>query len=439
MKSFKGLYSTLAYLSSWILIYCLALLMPATSSAQKSVDAASLTILYVLLSALVAIISHYVLEDKYSQLRMTNNSSIERPIDHRNLRLIIKFSSMLAIVGIFMLSYDRVFIQDIDYSQGIASAREQWRVIGGQRQGVSSIASVLGNLLSPFCFIPLVVAHLHWERLPAWNRCLGLVTGLAVLLSICLLNGGRSPLFLQISTTISTGLIRLVRQNSPFFPGRKKTRWFLPILLFTAATLYSIYVFAIRASTGGISSRDYALAFIDHLGGIETSLFYDIEKLIEPLRSFIYFATIALAYLVHSLWSFETLLDAQPTFTTGHLSFLFIRSLLSRLDLVAPNGAILAEIQGRFLPLPGVLWYDLGRVVWLASIIHGFSLGLSTFMMMRLRLGGGGFVFVLSVLSITLLSPFCFAVNLSSFPFMVFAYIALNGMICLFKRRCYWL
>ncbi|MGD1862381.1 MAG: hypothetical protein ACFB0E_20735 [Leptolyngbyaceae cyanobacterium] len=350
----------------------------------------------------------------------------------------VRFSCFLSVLGICLILYDRIFIQGIDYTAGIASAREQWRVLGEQRQGISSLASFLGNILSPFCFIPTALIHLHYEKLKGKDKYIGLSVGITNLFLICLLSGGRSSLLLQISITISICLMRNISSKLPFFPGSKNLRLIIPSVLFILVLIYSTYIFFSRAAISDVTAKVYSLGFIEYLGGRETQSFHQIEYLDEPLKSITYLSTVTLAYLVHSLWTFGILLDSI-IFSPGSFSFVYLKSLLAKLSLATAPEAVLDELQGRFLPLPGILWYDIRYFFVIASIIHGFCLGLANVMVVRLRLDGLKFAFIISVFSITFLSPFCFAINLYAFPFVMFSCIFMHSVMILLGRKIYWL
>ena len=57
-------------------------------------------------------------------------------------------------VDLAALTYDKLFIQKIDYSAGLAFAREEWRQLGEEREGqASSIFSVIGYLLGSSYYV----------------------------------------------------------------------------------------------------------------------------------------------------------------------------------------------------------------------------------------------------------------------------------------------
>src|SRR5690606_20032397 len=65
---------------------------------------------------------------------------------------------LLSAIGLALLIYDRLVIQDIDFGAGLAAARMQWMEQGRSRTSPSSMFSVLGYLFGSVYFASLTTA-----------------------------------------------------------------------------------------------------------------------------------------------------------------------------------------------------------------------------------------------------------------------------------------
>jgi hypothetical protein len=115
----------------------------------------------------------------------------------RNLRFMILTALWLSIIGTLCLLVDKIVIQGIDYSQGIAVAREAWRKEGVEREGsISSIFSVLGYLLSSGYFVAAALIVLGGKSLGSSTRYRVISLVFILLMLNSALAGGRSNVLL---------------------------------------------------------------------------------------------------------------------------------------------------------------------------------------------------------------------------------------------------
>jgi hypothetical protein len=79
--------------------------------------------------------------------------------DFLKTSLLVNISLVVSVFDIIFIACDKVFIWGINYFEGLAFAREEWRRAGEDRgRGVSSIFSMLGYLLGSGYYVAAVLA-----------------------------------------------------------------------------------------------------------------------------------------------------------------------------------------------------------------------------------------------------------------------------------------
>jgi hypothetical protein len=317
---------------TWAGYFALLSLLPVKYGTLEAYPAIFGMSLWVVLSTLTAYVVHQVCSSR-TPLTLNGLMSAGRPLRIPELERLIRISLGMATVGFLCLCFDRIVLQGIDFSQGIAVARHLWRASDESRQGVSSIFSVLGYLLGFAFFVATTLAHLHWEMLTRRTRwsVVGMVALLVALNS--LLTGGRSIVLIQLACVVAVGAIRSM-QGLKMLPGRGARIWIGASLAMVAAVGYSLYVFSERAAAGNSLPERYVAGMLWYLGGSPTEGFYSLNVLPESVAAIAQFATVAGAYLTHSYGTFESVLEMQST--PGSVSFGFIRDLLAKLGIGTP-------------------------------------------------------------------------------------------------------
>lgn len=423
------------YLGTWIGFFALLAFLPVRYGRLEATAAMLSLLVWVALSVFAAYTVHFAFAGRAAFTALSINR-LGRPLVERDLRGLIFLSIALAFVGLLALAYDRLAIQGIDFSQGIAAARQLWRRAGETRDGVSSIYSVLGYLLGFAFFIATTLAHLHWELISRHTRWHVLVWSTILILAHSLLAGGRSIVLVQLACIAATGAIRSLL-GKPMMPGRGARIWLGVTLGMILAIGYSIYVFGVRAETEGILPQRYAQGMLHYLGAEPTESFHELAELPPTLATTAQFATVAGAYLTHSFGTFESMLDMQ--ITPGKVTFGFIRDLLARAGIARPATAEWL-LGGRFLSLPGSLWYDFGWLGFYAGALGVGGLIGALPVIIGLR-GGGGIAIcaALLILLTGLLAPLLPAIDSLSVPFLAFGFFLVDAVHRLWAGSTSWI
>ena len=403
---------------TWVLWFVLAALLPVKRDPTSAWTAALASLDYGILTVGVAFMIVLALGDRGGAVP-AKHAGLYRP---RAVRFTVTWSLALALLGVWLIWFDRTVFQGIDYSAGIASAREQWREAGEARQGTSSLASLAGNLMAPLLYVGLGHIHRHWERLGAGHRYLGGGIGLIALVAYAALGGGRTPLLLALGLVVSVGILRR-GEGKGFVPGSRFTR-LLGFVALCILLVYSGYVFQKRAEFSNLNLRTYTGSFVDHLGGQATSSFDLISLPGGALSDFGHLAVLMDLYLVHSLWTFQTILEAPNR--PGQIMFSSLLRLLARAGFVG-EGPAPWLYAGRFIPLPGALWYDFGFPGFLlGGLVHGMLLGVAIVLICRHRAEGLGLALVVAVLILTLFAPLLPAFEMIYFILMLVAFVFMH-------------
>jgi len=424
------------YAATWAGYFVLLWLLPVRYGTLQAGTASLSLLAWAGGSAVVAYLTYQLFAAAKGPLANPTRSSIGHPLRVFELERLIWLALGMSITGLLCLSYDRLVVQGIDFSQGIAVAREAWRRSGEAREGVSSPFSVLGYLLGFAFFSATTLAHLHWEFLKRGTRW-GVVAIASVLVAAnSLLTGGRSILLIQLACVAATCGIRAML-GLRMMPGRGARIWFAATLAFLLSIGYSLYVFSARAESGKIPAERYVTSALVFLGGEPTDGYYRLDRLPGSLAATAQFATIGGAYLTHSYGSFESVLESPVTPDT--VSFSFVRQLLAKIGIgEAPSESWL--LRGRFLSLPGSLWYDFGWFGFYAgALIVGALIGLAP-RVVSIRGGAGiSLVVVVLILVTGLTAPLVPALDILSVPFLVLGFVQVDVLNRLLGGGTNWL
>lgn len=417
------------YAGVWVGYFVLLAVLPVRYGSLERFSAVSGMLLWVGLSLLIAHAIHSLYHSRHSLTKVALLPA-GRPISASDLERMIWLSLALSISGFLSLCFDRVVLQGIDFSNGIAAARQLWRKTGEGRESVSSIFSVLGYLLGFAFFVASTLAHLHWESLRRRTR-VGVVVMVFLLVAVnSLITGGRSIVLVQLACIVAVCGIRALLGKT-MMPGRGARIWLGASAALVVCVGYSLYVFSARAELGNTLPERYATGMLGYLGGTATPGFYDLNVLPSSVAATTQFATVAGSYLTHSYGTFESVLAMNST--PGNVSFGFIRDLLAKLGL----GQASTEewiLSGRFLSVPGSLWYDFGWFGFFAgAAVIGVLLG-SVPRILGFRGGGGiSLMVVLVILLTAFLAPLVLSIDILSVPFLVLGFIQVDAI-----QRLFW-
>lgn len=338
----------------------------------------------------------------------------------RQINSVVRFSFFCSAFGLLSLVIDKFFVQGIDYSAGLSLAREQWRLAGEERgSNISSVFSVFGYLLGSTYFLPLSISMSRVFPFSDRYRFFTILTGFCFLLANSILTGGRSSILLAI------GFMSFGFFSSVGVPHRSifldKRYIYALISLLAIVVFYILYIFFSRALSTGLALDFYSISFLEFLGLAPKSWFQEFvsNSFAGPLLALL---NLSLSYLTHSFST--TAAIAEYTGNQNGAIFGYYISLLSKLGLATPRPEWF--LSGRFPSLPGSLYLDYGLPgLLLFSLVLGIA---SAFFssIFSLRPTSLTLFFVCSLLeAVLLLSPFLFAGDFISFPFLIFGFLIL--------------
>jgi hypothetical protein len=401
----------------WILYWIAVALLPVHSIYPATAQAFLMQVCFVVVVALSA----KIVLDVFQIRRMP--SADEQNIPHASA--LIWMAIFLSIVGFAALMYDKVFIQKIDYTAGIAFAREEWRQLGEDREGrASSIFSVIGYLLGSSYYVAAVLAVTQRSAISARMRVLALLLSFVLLMANSALTGGRSNILLIAVFVVAA----LSSRRGITFRGLFSSRFQLRVVqvLGAIAVAYSLYVFVLRARTNSLGGIEYAIDFLPFLG-VEVDSWYRQSLGNGALSTLSALAVLAGSYITHSFASVAAIVDAP--FEDKSMLFLNELQIFYKLGLIAqPQGDWF--LGGRSPSVPGALWHQLGPLGYFAgSVLLGCSAGAAKVWAARnpsKLVPLGAYTMTTTTL---LLTPVILAPDFLSFPFVLgsFVILAISG------------
>jgi hypothetical protein len=418
MSSLSGV-----FLAAWLGYFALLLLLPIRYTSVDLGAAVTVLAVYVMTAIACTYAVATVLRVR-SVGQPAPAVSMPRPLDQRELCHLVLLALGASFIGLALLAYVRVVVQGIDYSQGLAVARELWRTEGEERGGISSPLSVPGYGLGFFFFAATFLGQLHWEHLTRSVRRLLLFGAVLLLAGHSVLSGGRSVLLIQLVGIAAVGALRRA-QGKTALPRSSARGVLYAGAAFLAAMIYFLYIFSERATASGIAAEAYVQAGLAFMGAAPTQRFFAIAALPEPFAAISHFIVIAGAYVTHSAGTVASVMEYSTH--SGVATFLGVRELLARLG--GASGADLEwALSGAFLSVPGAFWYDYGLAgVVAAAVATGAGLAVVWRVVSRGYGGGVSVGFAAAVLITALMSPLILAPDSLSFPFMMLGYVGLSG------------
>lgn len=307
----------------------------------------------------------------------------------RKLSLSVVFAAVLVFVGFLLISYDRVVLRGIDYTEGLRAARYAWMA-----SGPSSWYGVLGNLLAPISFFSLIVFVIFFEKLGFILKIISVSSVGIGVIGVSALNGGRSIVLLAIIFTVICLCAR------PRGVGRKSNGFkLMVVIIIVASVLYASKIVESSASLGeGVSLEHLTNLGVNSLYG-EFGEHFDCAA-IKCLSVYIS------AYLFHGQWTTQVMgeLAVRP----GSYALYPLSTFLMRLGFVeSPLMPGSFSESGAFVSFPGALFYDFGFYgVVLGGFIFGVFLGACLTVLARSRsIGIAKLMMIFYFLSILFLSP----------------------------------
>lgn len=417
------------FIAVWVLYWLAITLLPVHSIYPGTLGAAMLQFEFVVIVLAGIVITRLLVGER----------ALPRPCCYEiaTANKLIRIALWMSVIGILCLIYDKVFVQGIDYSNGIAVAREEWRKLGEDRDGnASSIFSVLGYFFGSAYYVAIVLAVTQIGVVTPKLRMKSLIVAFVLLMINSAITGGRSNLLLVAVFVLAAfgarnglALIKVFPRESQRLPIK------LVLLLGFALSLgfaYAVMIFYQRAEAGESDALNYAIEFLPFLG-LEASNEYLAGLDDGVLSSLSAMLVLTISYVTHSFATVAAIMDANPENKT--ILFLHLAGIANKLGLIAPPDGDWF-LAGRFPSVPGSLLYQFG---WLGFFGGSLLLGALSELCRSWAakrpdqiMPLGSYVMAHATL---LLTPALFAVDLLSFPFVLGSFVQLAVIDHFFKSK----
>jgi hypothetical protein len=412
----------------WLLYWLLILIAPFHSTAPSPWMGIAIQLLF-----FVSVLAGYA----FIASQHPGGHKVDQVFDNpKSLVRLFWLSIFFAFMGSLSLSFDRIVIQGISFSDGLAVAREKWRQAGEERGGsISSIFSVLGYLFAPAFYYSII-------NLTAYRKAHARKIKLKWLIIIILigwntiLTGGRSVAFValvmfaashvytrQFFTTRSSSIWQRI-VASRVFVLKKST--LLRNLVFLSLIGYSLYIFAVRSAANEMTVAHY----VDQaLNGLGLKMYSVIDNIIPylPFATVFYLLTLFLGYLIHS-YVVVSKIYFYPYPNKSLVIFVSFGLILAKLGIISePNTEWF--LAGSFPSLPGALYLQGGFVL---MILFGFLLGAGLAFCIasiyRFRYNSMLLFVYIILLSTLMTSPVLFIFDSLMFPFILIQFLIFSAL-----------
>jgi|SRR5579863_384351 len=339
-------------------------------------------------------------------------------------RRLIRISLWMSLAGFLMLLFDKIYIQHIDYTQGLALARQRWADLGEVREGrPSSIWSILGYALGSAYYVTAVLVITQTSMLSARQRLRGIGGVLLFAFANSIITGGRSNFLLLLVVALAAMSARRGLRIRDVFTSRGQRRFL------TVATaligVYIVFIFVGRAGAGDEVVYEYVANYLP-FEGVAFDDWY-VKSMSEGWIGTIgHMTVLVVAYLTHSFATVAAIIEApheDKIIIFGNFVDIFYKFGLTQ----RPDSDWF--LAGRFPSVPGALWheYRVGGFVIASLLLGAVSSWTSLWVAMRPRrlLPLGMYALTGATL---LLTPYVFAPDFLSFPPVLVAVVALAGL-----------
>lgn len=401
------------FVAVWLLYWLALTLLPVHSIYPGTFGAAMLQLAFVVIVLAGITITRMLVGGR----ALPRLGDYEIPTANKLIRIAL----WMSVIGSLALIYDKVLVQGVDYSNGLAVAREEWRKLGEDREGkVSSIFSLLGYLFGSAYYVVIVLAVSQVRVVSPKLRMQSLFLALVFLMINSVITGGRSNLLLVAFFVLAAFQSRKGLSLSNVLPRASQRLAFKLALLL--GFVYTVFIFYQRADAGGSDALEYVIEFLPHLG-FEMSYEYRAWLDGNALSSLSAMLVLTVSYVTHSFATVAAIVDVNPENKT--IVFLHLAGIANKLGLVGPPDGDWF-LAGRFPSVPGSLLYQFG---WLGFFGGSLLLGALSELcrswaakrpdrLMPL----GSYVMANATL---LLTPALFAGDFLSFPFVLGSFVQL--------------
>jgi oligosaccharide repeat unit polymerase len=334
------------FLGVWIFFWLIVAILPVSSIYPATNEALLLQVCFVFLVVIAIVV---ILAESNVRLEPRNSFDIPYALP------LIWTAIILSTVGLVALAYDKIMVQGIDFSHGLAAARLQWSELAAAREGrPSSVFSIAGYLLGSSYYVATTLAVAQRRAVSLPHRSAALAASFLLVLANSALTGGRSGLLLWVVFVLAAWGIRQGARPRDRLAG---PFWRISIALALAIALgYVLFIFYQRADISSGQVDHYALEFLPFLG-LKPDPWYVEWVDGAALGDLTAVLVLATSYLSHSFATVAAIVDApteDKTILFGH-----ILDMMNRLGLAPqPDGDWF--LAGRLPSVPGALWHQFG-------------------------------------------------------------------------------
>jgi hypothetical protein len=404
------------FLYSWLAYWAVVLLLPV-HSIYPNVSAA---FLLQMVFTMLVLLGYVLASPGLREIVMPLPSEGEMYFTRR----LVKLSFWMSLAGFLMLLFDKIYIQHIDYTHGLAIAREQWRELGEEREGrASSIWSILGYALGSAYYVSVVLVITQATVLSARERLRAIGAALLFALANSVITGGRSNFLLLAIVSLAALSARRGLRIRDIFSTRGQRRFLIGGAVLSAT--YIVFIFVGRARSGDQVVYEYVANYLPWMG-VAFDHWYVVSVSQGWIGTVGHMTVLTLGYLTHSFATTAAIMDAphedKVIIFRNFAEILFKFGLISRPDMEW-------FLVGKFPSLPGALWHQFGAVGFaIGSLLLGVvaswtSMWAAGSPQRLLPLG----VYVLVGANL-FLTPYVCAADLLSFPSVVVAVVVLAAL-----------
>jgi len=412
-----------SFIYAWLIYWVAVALLPVHSIYPAVVQAFFLQLGFVAL----VVFGYFVASPRSREILMPY--AINGEI--RATRGLVTLAFYMSLAGFVFLLFDKVYVQGIDYSNGLAIAREQWKELGEEREGkASSIWSVLGYVFGSAYYVAMVLVITQTRQFSRRRRLVSIVVCFVFALANSIITGGRSNFMLLGAVALCAFSARRGLRVRDVLTSRKQRRYVTAICVLTAG--YIVFVFYGRAAAGNQLVYMYVVSFLPYMG-LDFDEWYRQSVTSGWLGAIGNMSILVIGYLTHSFATVAAIIDApQEDKTIIFNNFISIFYKLGLMD--RPDDEWF--LKGRFPSVPGALWHQFGPAAYLiSSFLLGVAAALAS-LWARLRphrllpLG----VQILTATTL-ILTPYVFAPDFLAFPSVLVAFVMLSPLARLGRAR----
>ena len=343
------------FLIVWLTYWIIFLFQPVNLVYGNFTEAFLYQLLFLITVLISGIFSYSFIRIPYKKFSYDINSNIHFKLRRNQFLKIAKIGMWLSAIGLFLQLIDKVSIQGLDYTNGIAEARYQWRESSALRgQSYSSLYSVLGYLIGHCYYLSVSLIIILGNEISVRKKTIYVSIGIFYVLINSAILGGRSGILFGLAFWSYAFFAGQTRGLLSTFKGKQ---FFLKMFLILILITYVLYIFFDRAQANGTDVALYGENFLPYLG-FQLAMTPNYDSL---LYDFLITLNLAFSYITHSIASVAVIIDStNPIGTAWGNHFISLAYKIGFIENL-PSEWIL---RGRFPSLPGAFLYT-GGIIYL--------------------------------------------------------------------------